>query len=95
MIDAGDMFERTGNQPGVGGTTRRTGDGVATLSPAITGAGRKIRIVLEAKHRSRPMTAKALRDEVALGCQVRDAAGGLVLVPTRAAVGSAARIGDH
>ena len=83
---AGDLFEPTGGQPGVGGTTRRTGDGVATLSPAITGSGRKVRIVLEAKHRSRPMTAKALREEVAAGCRVRDASEGLVLVPTHAEV---------
>lgn len=80
---AGDLFEATGGQPGLGGTTRRTGDGVATLSPAITGAGRKVRLVLEAKHRSRPLSAKALREEVAAGCRVREAVGGLVLVPTR------------
>jgi len=92
---AGDLFEATGAQPGVGGTTRRTGDGVATLSPAITGAGQQVRLCLEAKHRSRPMTAKALREEVAAGCRVRDAAGGLVLVPTRKEVpggGSFARL---
>ncbi|RYP89048.1 hypothetical protein EKO23_01070 [Nocardioides guangzhouensis] len=82
---AGDMFEPTGGQPGVG-TTRRTGDGVATLSPSITGHGRRVRIVLEAKLRSRSLSAKAYRDEVATGCRVRDAAGGLVLVPTRAEV---------
>lgn len=32
------------------------------------------------------MTAKALREEVAAGCHVRDAVGGLVLVPTRSEV---------
>lgn len=79
---AGDMFERTGDQPGVGGTTRRVGDGVATLSPAISGPGRKIRIVVEAKVRSRPLSAKAHAEEIANGCRVRDAAGGLVVVPT-------------
>ena len=83
---AGDLFEPTGGQPGVGGTTRRTGDGVATLSPAITGHGRTVRIVLEAKRRSRPLTAKAHREEISAGCRVRDAAGGLVLVPTSAEV---------
>lgn len=86
VTSAGDLFEPTGGQAGVGGTTRRTGDGVATLSPAITGHGRKVRLVLEAKHRSRPLTAKALREEIAAACQVRDAVGGLVLVPTRAEV---------
>lgn len=82
---AGDLFEHTGGQPGVGGTTRRTGDGVATMSPAL-GHGRTVRIVLEAKRRSRPLTAKALREEVATACRVRDAAGGLVLVPTNGEV---------
>jgi hypothetical protein len=79
---AGDLFERTGGQPGVGGTTRRTGDGVATLSPAITGHGRKVRLVLEAKARTRALSASAHAKEVEAGCRVRDAAGGLVLVPT-------------
>lgn len=77
---AGDLFERTGSQPGAGGT-RRSGDGVATLSQAITGHGRQIRIVVEAKSRTRPMSAKAHRDEIANACRVRDSAGGLVLVP--------------
>lgn len=92
---AGDLFERTGGQPGVGGTTRRTGDGVVTLSPAITGHGRQVRICVEAKARSRPLSAKAHREEIAAGCRVRDAAGGLVLVPTNAEVpggGSFARV---
>lgn len=92
---AGDMFERTGGQPGAGGTTRRTGDGVATLSQAITGHGRQVRIVTEAKSRTRPLTAKALREEIANACRVREAAGGLVLVPTNAEVpggGSFARV---
>ena len=92
---AGDMFERTGGQPGAGGTTRRTGDGVATLSQAITGHGRQVRIALESKSRTRPLSAKAYRDEVANACRVRDAAGGLVLVPTNAEVpggGSFARV---
>jgi hypothetical protein len=83
---AGDLFEHTGGQPGVGGTTRRTGDGVATLSPAITGHGRQVRLVVEAKMRTRPASAKAHREEIAAGCRVRDAAGGLVLVPTNAEV---------
>jgi hypothetical protein len=82
---AGDMFEATGGQAGVGGTTRRSGDGVATLSPAIVGHGPAVRIVIEAKRRTstRPLTAKAFREEIEAGRRVRDAAGGLVLVPTR------------
>ncbi|WP_395695270.1 hypothetical protein [Nocardioides sp.] len=95
VTSAGDLFERTGSQAGVGGTTRRTGDGVATLGPAITGHGRKVRIAIEAKTRSRPMTAKSLRAEATNACQVRDAAGALILVPTSNEVpggGSFARI---
>jgi hypothetical protein len=91
---AGDLFERTGSQPGAGGT-RRTGDGVATLSQAITGHGRQVRIVVEAKSRTRPLSAKQHREEIANACRVRDAAGGLVLVPTDAEVpggGSFARV---
>lgn len=83
---AGDLFQHTGGQPGVGGTTRRTGDGVATLSPAITGHGRSVRLVLEAKARSRPLSAAVLAKEIEDGCRVRDAAGGLVVVPSRAEV---------
>lgn len=92
---AGDLFERTGGLPGAGGTTRRTGDGVATLSQAITGHGRQVRIVVEAKSRTRPLSAKQHREEIANACRVRDAAGGLVLVPTDAEVpggGSFARV---
>ena len=81
--DAGDLFERTGGSPGVGGTTRRTGDGVVTLSPAITGRGPAVRLVIEAKHRTRPLSVKQYREEIANGCRVRDAAGGLVVVPSR------------
>lgn len=91
---AGDLFERTGSQPGAGGT-RRSGDGVATLSQAITGHGRQVRIVVEAKSRTRPLTAKQHREEIASACRVRDASGGLVLVPTDAEVpggGSFARV---
>jgi hypothetical protein len=78
---AGDRFEATGARPAPGGTSR-AGDGVATLSPAITGHGRQVRIVVEAKKRSRPMSAKQLRDELAGSRGVRDAVAGLVLVPT-------------
>jgi hypothetical protein len=91
---AGDLFERTGSQPGAGGT-RRTGDGVATLSQAITGHGRQVRIVIESKSRTRALSAKQHREEIANACRVRDAAGGLVLVPTDAEVpggGSFARV---
>lgn len=83
---AGDLFERTGDQAGVGGTTSRAGDGVVTLGPAVTGHGRPVRIAVEAKSRTRPLSAAAHRKEIEAACQVRDAAGGLVLVPTNAEV---------
>lgn len=95
---AGDLFERTGGQPGVGGTTRRVGDGLATLGPAIAGHGRQVRLVLEAKSRTRPLSSAALAKEIEEGCRVRDAVGGLVLVPTRAEVPGQrvfARVGTH
>ncbi|VXB08361.1 hypothetical protein [Nocardioides sp. AX2bis] len=79
---AGDLFARVGDEAGTGGTTRRSGDGLITLSPAITGSGRQVRIVAEAKARTRPMSVRAHRDELAAACRVRDAAGGLTLVPT-------------
>ncbi|WP_341925239.1 hypothetical protein [Nocardioides psychrotolerans] len=94
---AGDFFERTGAQPGVGGTTRRTGDGLATLSPAITGHGRQVRIVVEAKARTRNLSAKAHLQEIEDGCRVRDAGGGLVVVPTNTQVpggGAFLRVGN-
>lgn len=95
---AGDQFESVGAQRGVNGTTRRTGDGVSTLSPVITGHGRSpVRLVLEAKKRSRPLSQAALRTEAASAREVRGAAGCLVLVPTSAEVpggGRFARIDD-
>ncbi|WKN47461.1 hypothetical protein [Nocardioides sp. Arc9.136] len=81
---AGDLFEETGNQAGVNG--RRTGDGVATLSELVSGPGRRVRIALEAKSRSRPMSVKALRQEAANACATREADGVLIVVPTRAEV---------
>lgn len=78
---AGDLFEATGAQPGAG-TSSRTGDAVATLSPAITGSGPALRLCLEAKHRTRALTVKAMRQEIDAGCRNREAAGGLLLVST-------------
>ena len=83
---AGDLFERTGNQAGAGGTTSRAGDGVVTLGPAVTGHGRSVRIAVEAKSRTRPLSVAAHRKEVEAACRVREAAGGLVLVPTNTEV---------
>lgn len=80
---AGDQFTAVGAERGVNGTTRRTGDGLATLSRAITGHGRTpVHIVLEAKKRSRPMSAQALKAEAISAREVRGAAGCLILVPS-------------
>lgn len=80
---AGDQFTAVGAHRGVNGTTRRTGDGLVTLSPAITGHGRaSVHIVVEAKKRSRPMSAQALKAEAINAREVRGAAGCLILVPS-------------
>lgn len=81
VTSAGDRYAATGSTPQPGGTAR-TGDGVVTLSSAITGHGKEVRVVIEAKRRSRPLTAQAFKKELAASRQVRQAAGALALVPT-------------
>lgn len=80
VVAAGDRWEDTGAHP-AGGTTRRVGDGVCTLSSLVTGRT-PARIVVEAKHRSRPLTVKAWREALAEARSNRDAAGALAIVPT-------------
>lgn len=95
---AGDQFTAVGAQRGVNGTTRRSGDGLAQLSPAITGHGRPpVLLVLEAKLRSRALSASQLKAEAISAREVRAAAGCLILVPTPAEVpggGRFARVDD-
>jgi hypothetical protein len=79
-VAAGDRFEPTGAHPAPG-TTSRAGDGVSTLMSAITGR-KPVRIVVEAKLRTRPLSAKAWREALAEARTVRDAAGALALVPS-------------
>lgn len=96
VLAAGDQWETTGGQPGAG-TTRRTGDGVATLSAAISGRGEPVRIVIEAKKRSRPLSPNELRKEIRAGREVRRAGAGIILVPTAAEVpgnGRLSRVDD-
>lgn len=81
VVAAGDRWETTGNTPGVG-TTRRTGDGVAHVTTAMTGPGHEVRICLEAKKRTRKLAAAEARREIRDGRQVRQAAAGIILVPT-------------
>lgn len=83
---AGDYLEATGSRAAPGGTSK-VGDAVATVSRAITGpGGHEIRLLIEAKQRSKPMTSRAFKDELANGRRVRQCAGGLALVPTCAEV---------
>ena len=78
---AGDRIEAVGATAAAGGT-RRAGDAVVTLGSAIAGRGQPVRIVLEAKLRSRPMTAAQWRTELGVGRETRGAVAGLGLVPT-------------
>lgn len=79
---AGDRWSATGSTPGPS-TTRRTGDGLATLGAAISGRTEPVNIVIEAKLRSgRALGTAALRREIINARQVRGAAAGIILVPT-------------
>lgn len=79
-VAAGDRWDDTGSTPAPG-TTRRSGDGVATLSKLVTG-GADVRIVVEAKKRSRPLTADTWRKELADARDNRKAVAALAIVPT-------------
>jgi len=78
---AGDRYAATGSTSGPLGSAR-TGDGVAMLSSAITGHGKEVRVVIEAKRRSRVMSAQAFKKELQTSLHVRQAEGALALVPT-------------
>jgi len=82
---AGDLYESTGSTPAPGGTGR-AGDAVATLNRAITGHGKQVRILLEAKTRTKPLSARAWREELASSRDLRECAGALAVVPTAAEV---------
>jgi hypothetical protein len=83
VTSAGDRYAATGSTSGPLGSAR-TGDGVATLSSAITGHGKEVRVVIEAKRRSgsRVMSAQAFKRELDTSRSVRQAEGALALVPT-------------
>jgi hypothetical protein len=96
ITNAGDRFEAVGSTAAPGGTAR-TGDAVATLGAAVTGRSRTLRIVLEAKTRTRPLTATQWRSELTTARQTRDAVAALALVPSCDQVpggGSLARVDD-
>ena len=91
---AGDLVDRTGGETGE--TLRsKKGDFVVTVNPAQTG-GVDLRIVVEAK--DRPMSGRAIRDELREAKENRAAAVGLVVFsPAHAPAGIApfdVRAGD-
>jgi hypothetical protein len=81
VTSAGDLFDATGSRPAPGGGTSRAGDGVATLSSLITGSGRTVRVCFESKTRERPLTTVKWREELAASRDLRQAVGGLGIVP--------------
>lgn len=96
VVSAGDLYESTGSTPAPGGTGR-AGDGLATLSRAITGNGPQVHLLLEAKTRSRPLSAAAWKKELRASLELRQGLGAVALVPTCAEVpggGPLARVDD-
>ncbi len=88
---AGDIFEPTGNQSGAA-TTKRVGDGVAILGPAVAGRNNSLRIVIEAKARTRPLGQAALKRELVEAREVREAIAGIILVRSPEEVPGSGRI---
>ncbi|HSL33446.1 MAG TPA: hypothetical protein VK871_07335 [Candidatus Limnocylindrales bacterium] len=72
---SGDLVDRTGGEAG-GVMRSKKGDFVITLNPAMTG-GAELRVVVEAK--DRPMSGRAMRDELREAKENRAAAVGLVV----------------
>jgi len=98
VIAAGDVFDETGSRPAPGGGTSRVGDGVATLSSVITGANRIVRIVMEAKARQQGLTSVKWRQELVASRDLRQASGGLGIVPDASGIpggGLFARVGER
>ena len=72
---SGDLLDRTGTEAG-GVLRSKKGDFVVTVNPTQT-AGAEVRIVIEAK--DRPMSGRAMRDELREAKENRSAAVGLVV----------------
>ena len=91
---SGDLVDRTGGEAG-GVMRSKKGDFVITLDPTRTG-GADLRVVVEAK--DRPMSARAIREELREARENRAAAVGLVVfTPAHAPAGIApfdVRAGD-
>ncbi|MGN6243886.1 MAG: hypothetical protein ACTHQ3_09470 [Motilibacteraceae bacterium] len=75
---SGDYFTEVGSTPAPGGT-RRSGDGLITLAPTSTG-GAEVKIVVEAKTRTKPLTASQWARELASSMQLRGATAAIGLV---------------
>lgn len=96
ITGAGDRFDAVESTAAPGGTAR-TGDAIATLGASVAGRTRSLRIVLDAKTRTRPLTAAQWRAELTTAGHPRDAVAALALVPSCDQVpggGSLARIDD-
>src|SRR6266576_988536 len=91
---SGDLFDRTGDETGDLIRSKK-GDFVVTINPLSAG-GAELRIVIEAK--DRPMSGRAMRDELREAKENRTAAVGLVIfTPAHAPAGIApfdVRAGD-
>ncbi|MGN6243594.1 MAG: hypothetical protein ACTHQ3_07950 [Motilibacteraceae bacterium] len=79
---SGDYYTEVGSIPAPGGT-RRSGDGLITLASTSTG-GAEVKIVVEAKTRTKALTASQWARELASSMQLRGAAAALALVPDAA-----------
>ncbi len=91
---AGDLVDRTGLEPGSVAKSKK-GDFVLTIDPGLA-RGADLRVVIEAK--DRPMSMRAMRDELRDACENRSAAVALVVfTPAHAPTGVApfAIIGGH
>ena len=83
---SGDVVDRTGDETGDVARSKK-GDFLLTLDPSVT-RGADLRVVVECK--DRPMSGKAIRDELAEARRNRDAAVGLVIfTPLHAPAGVA------
>jgi hypothetical protein len=88
---AGDLMDFTGSVPAPTSTSR-AGDGVATIGSVVTGNGRNVRVVLEAKTRDRPLSSARWRDELSASRDLREASGGLAIVPANQIPGGDGRL---
>jgi hypothetical protein len=98
VTGAGDFFQAVGSRPAPGSTSR-AGDGVATLNTVVTGRGRVVKMVLEAKTRpSGPLTEAKWLAELQASTALRGASGAIGIVPDATQVPGGrlfARVGER